>query len=110
VESFPHSEGNVSIPSTCGPGQALGSRHPGNEERLRELGAEEFESVMEPWLEAYIPKPNEAIPGRDELRIREASGARSDRACRAGQGTGALLDFWPLGPPQFLDFIDFIDQ
>jgi 2-hydroxy-6-oxonona-2,4-dienedioate hydrolase len=37
--------------------------NPRNRERLRALGAEEFERVMNRWLDAYIPKPNEVIPG-----------------------------------------------
>jgi 2-hydroxy-6-oxonona-2,4-dienedioate hydrolase len=37
--------------------------NPRNKERLLALGAEEFERVMERWFDAYIPKPNEAIPG-----------------------------------------------
>ena len=27
------------------------------------IGSEEFERVMNRWLDAFIPKPNEAIPG-----------------------------------------------
>ena len=37
--------------------------NPRNRDRLLELGAEEFEFVMNRWLDAFVPKPNEAIPG-----------------------------------------------
>jgi pimeloyl-ACP methyl ester carboxylesterase len=34
-----------------------------NQDRLLGIGTEEFERVMNRWLTAFIPKPNEAIPG-----------------------------------------------
>jgi pimeloyl-ACP methyl ester carboxylesterase len=37
--------------------------NPRNRQRLHDIGAAEFERVMMRWFEAYIPKPNEAIPG-----------------------------------------------
>jgi pimeloyl-ACP methyl ester carboxylesterase len=37
--------------------------NPRNRDRLLALGTEEFETVMDRWLNAFIPKPNEAIPG-----------------------------------------------
>jgi pimeloyl-ACP methyl ester carboxylesterase len=37
--------------------------NPRNRDRLLAIGAEEFERVMTRWLDAFIPKPNEAIPG-----------------------------------------------
>jgi len=37
--------------------------NPRNRQRLLDIGTDEFERVMERWLDAYIPKPNEAIPG-----------------------------------------------
>jgi pimeloyl-ACP methyl ester carboxylesterase len=37
--------------------------NPRNRDRLLALGSEEFERVMNRWLDAFIPKPNEAIPG-----------------------------------------------
>ncbi|MVZ99782.1 alpha/beta fold hydrolase [Actinomadura sp. LD22] len=46
------------------PGWAeLVEANPRNRDRLLAIGAEEFERVMTRWLEAYVPKPNEAIPG-----------------------------------------------
>ncbi|MBH0779643.1 alpha/beta fold hydrolase [Nocardia bovistercoris] len=47
--------------------------NPNNEARLRELGDDEFVKVMSRWLNAYVPKPGQTIPGvEDELfdRIR----------------------------------------
>jgi 2-hydroxy-6-oxonona-2,4-dienedioate hydrolase len=48
-----------------GPGSwaALCAVNPRNADRLRAIGAEEFERVMTRWLDAFIPKANEAIPG-----------------------------------------------
>jgi 2-hydroxy-6-oxonona-2,4-dienedioate hydrolase len=37
--------------------------NPRNRDRLLALGTAEFETVMDRWLNAFIPKPNEAIPG-----------------------------------------------
>jgi pimeloyl-ACP methyl ester carboxylesterase len=37
--------------------------NPRNRERMLAVGSEEFERVMNRWLDAFIPKPNEAIPG-----------------------------------------------
>lgn len=40
-----------------------------NHERLRELGAAEFERVMNRWLDAYVPKANEIIPGVRDFEV-----------------------------------------
>ncbi|MFI5045701.1 MAG: alpha/beta fold hydrolase [Acidimicrobiia bacterium] len=37
--------------------------NPRNRDRILAIGSEEFERVMNRWLDAFIPKPNEAIPG-----------------------------------------------
>ncbi len=37
--------------------------NPRNRERLLAIGTEEFERVMNRWLDAFVPKPNEPIPG-----------------------------------------------
>jgi pimeloyl-ACP methyl ester carboxylesterase len=37
--------------------------NPRNRERLLSMGSDGFERLMDRWLEAYIPKPNEAVPG-----------------------------------------------
>jgi pimeloyl-ACP methyl ester carboxylesterase len=42
---------------------AMIRQNPRNADRLRAIGTEEFERVMNRWLDAFIPKPNEAIPG-----------------------------------------------
>ena len=41
------------------------------EQRLRDLGAEEFERVMWQWFEAYVPKATEAIPGVADHEMRQ---------------------------------------
>jgi len=48
-----------------GPGSwaALIAANPRNKERLAAIGSEQFERVMNRWLDAFVPKPNEAIPG-----------------------------------------------
>jgi pimeloyl-ACP methyl ester carboxylesterase len=48
-----------------GPGNwaSLIEANPRNRQRFLDLGAEEFERMLNRWLDAYIPKPNEAIPG-----------------------------------------------
>jgi pimeloyl-ACP methyl ester carboxylesterase len=42
---------------------AMIRQNPRNRDRLLELGTKGFEQVMERWLDAFVPKPNEAIPG-----------------------------------------------
>jgi pimeloyl-ACP methyl ester carboxylesterase len=37
--------------------------NPRNRDRLLAIGTEEFERVMNRWLDAFVPKPNEPIPG-----------------------------------------------
>ena len=37
--------------------------------RLDELGAGEFERVMNQWLNAYVPKANEVIPGVRDFEV-----------------------------------------
>jgi pimeloyl-ACP methyl ester carboxylesterase len=48
-----------------GPGSWAGliAANPRNRERLLAVGSEEFERVMNRWLNAYVPKANEPIPG-----------------------------------------------
>lgn len=52
-------EGVLKLPAWA----ALVDANPRNRDLLEALGAEEFEGVMTRWLDAYIPKANEAIPG-----------------------------------------------
>jgi 2-hydroxy-6-oxonona-2,4-dienedioate hydrolase len=57
-------EGVVQMQGAAGFGWAqLCEVNPRNKERLLAIGAVEFERVMTRWLDAFIPKPNEAIPG-----------------------------------------------
>jgi 2-hydroxy-6-oxonona-2,4-dienedioate hydrolase len=56
-------EGVLQLGGAAGGWSDLVAANPRNADRLRALGAEEFERVMTRWLDAFIPKPNEAIPG-----------------------------------------------
>lgn len=56
-------EGVMGITSQAGSWSALVAVNPRNRDRLRAIGGEEFEKVMTRWLDAFIPKPNEPIPG-----------------------------------------------
>lgn len=47
--------------------------NPRNRERLLALGAEEFERVMARWLDAFIPKPNEPMPGLPDYEFAEVN-------------------------------------
>jgi 2-hydroxy-6-oxonona-2,4-dienedioate hydrolase len=119
--------------------------NPRNKQRLHDLGAEEFERVMTRWLDAFIPKPNEAIPGVPDYEFADVKvptlivrggekdydhpkrtsfevhaliensrlieppwpeNAWEEAALATGAGRGALFDFWQLGAPAFLEFID----
>jgi pimeloyl-ACP methyl ester carboxylesterase len=119
--------------------------NPRNRQRLIDLGAEEFERVMMRWLDAFTPKPNEAIPGVpdylfDDIKVPTliVRGGEKDydhpkrtsfeihalikgstlieppwpedawEAASAARnaGRGSLFDFWQLGAPAFLKFID----
>jgi len=119
--------------------------NPRNRQRILDMGAEGFEEVMLRWLDAFIPKPNEAIPGVPDhqfagikvptLIVRGGAkdydhpprtsfevhalidGSRLieppwpedawEVASAASQeGKGSAFDFWQLGAPDFLKFID----
>lgn len=56
-------EGILTMPGMAGSWSDLIAANPRNKDRLLALGAEEFERVMSRWLDAYVPKPNEPIPG-----------------------------------------------
>jgi 2-hydroxy-6-oxonona-2,4-dienedioate hydrolase len=67
-------EGVITMPGQAGSWSDLCAKNPRNADRLRALGSEGFERVMNRWLDAYIPKANEAIPGVpdyvfDELNV-----------------------------------------
>jgi pimeloyl-ACP methyl ester carboxylesterase len=119
--------------------------NPGNRQRLHDIGAEKFERVMNSWLDAFTPKPNEAIPGVPDYQFADIKvptlivrGGEKDydhpkrtsfeiNALIQGSklieppwpedawevameamvaGKGSLFDFWQLGAPAFLAFID----
>lgn len=56
-------EGVMVMPGLAGSWADLIEANPNNKQRLLDIGAEEFERVMERWLDAYVPKANESIPG-----------------------------------------------
>jgi len=57
-------EGILELRGATGFGWAgLIEANPRNRDRLLELGSEEFERVMNRWLDAFVPKPTESIPG-----------------------------------------------
>lgn len=56
-------EGIITMGGRAGSWSDLCAVNPRNADRLRAIGAEEFERVMYRWLDAFIPKPNESIPG-----------------------------------------------
>jgi 2-hydroxy-6-oxonona-2,4-dienedioate hydrolase len=132
---------------SAGPGSWAGliEANPRNRERLLSIGSEEFERVMNRWLDAFVPKPNEAIPGVPDWEFEKITcptlivrggendfdhpkrtsyevhalikGSRiieppwpEDAWERAGEataaGAGALFDYWQLGAPAFLDFMN----
>ncbi|WP_238005468.1 alpha/beta hydrolase [Dactylosporangium sp. AC04546] len=56
-------EAVIRLSGPAGSWSDLCAVNPRNADRLRAIGDEEFERVMTRWLDAFIPKPNEAIPG-----------------------------------------------
>jgi 2-hydroxy-6-oxonona-2,4-dienedioate hydrolase len=56
-------EGILEMPGIAGSWPDLVAANPRNRERLLAIGTEEFERVMNRWFSAFIPKPNESIPG-----------------------------------------------
>lgn len=56
-------EGILELGGRAGGWTDLIAANPRNRDRLLAIGGEEFERVMNRWLDAFIPKPNEAIPG-----------------------------------------------
>ncbi|HLN15767.1 MAG TPA: alpha/beta hydrolase [Acidimicrobiales bacterium] len=56
-------EGILDMTGPAGSWADLVAKNPRNRDRLLAIGSEEFERVMNRWLDAFIPKPNEAIPG-----------------------------------------------
>jgi pimeloyl-ACP methyl ester carboxylesterase len=56
-------EGVLKMTGSAGGWADLVAANPRNRDRLLAIGSEEFERVMNRWLDSFIPKPNEAIPG-----------------------------------------------
>jgi pimeloyl-ACP methyl ester carboxylesterase len=56
-------EGIITMKGVAGSWSDLCAVNARNAGRLRALGAEEFERVMYRWFDAFIPKPNEPVPG-----------------------------------------------
>ena len=56
-------EAVMAMPGQAGSWADLIAANPRNRDRLLAIGSEEFERVMSRWLDAYVPKPNEPIPG-----------------------------------------------
>lgn len=56
-------EGIMEMPGLAGSWPDLIAANPRNKDRLLAIGAEEFERVMNRWLDAFVPKPNQTIPG-----------------------------------------------
>jgi pimeloyl-ACP methyl ester carboxylesterase len=56
-------EGILEMTGPAGGWSDLIAANPRNRDRLLAVGSEEFERVMNRWLDAFIPKPNEVIPG-----------------------------------------------
>jgi len=56
-------EGVMQIAGGAGSWSEMIAKNPRNKDRLLAIGSAEFERVMNRWLDAYVPKPNEPIPG-----------------------------------------------
>ena len=66
-------EGVIKMGGRAGSWADLVAVNPRNEARLRAIGAEEFERVMTRWMEAFVPKPTEPIPGVADSEIQSIS-------------------------------------
>jgi 2-hydroxy-6-oxonona-2,4-dienedioate hydrolase len=64
-------EGVTEMAGAAGSWADLCAVNPRNKQRLLDLGSEEFERVMSRWLDAFIPKPNESIPGVPDYEFAE---------------------------------------
>lgn len=62
-------EAILDLPGRAGGWVDLVAANPRNRDRLLALGSEGFEQVMNRWLDAYVPKPNESIPGVPDHEI-----------------------------------------
>ena len=62
-------EGIIEMPGLAGSWPDLVAANPRNADRLRAIGAQEFERVIERWFDAFVPKANEPIPGVPEWQF-----------------------------------------
>jgi pimeloyl-ACP methyl ester carboxylesterase len=62
-------EGIIEMPGLAGSWPDLVAANPRNADRLRAIGAREFERVIERWFDAFVPKANEPIPGVPEWQF-----------------------------------------
>jgi 2-hydroxy-6-oxonona-2,4-dienedioate hydrolase len=66
-------DGVIKMGGPAGSWSDLVAVNPRNEARLRAIGAEEFERVMNRWMEAFVPKPTEPILGVADSEIQSIS-------------------------------------
>jgi 2-hydroxy-6-oxonona-2,4-dienedioate hydrolase len=64
-------EGIIKLKGRAGSWTDLCAVNPRNAGRLRALGSEEFERVMYQWFDAFVPKPNEPMPGVPDYQIKQ---------------------------------------
>jgi pimeloyl-ACP methyl ester carboxylesterase len=56
-------EGVIKMKGVAGGWSDLVADNPRNADRLRAIGAPDFERTMWRWFDAFVPKPNEPVPG-----------------------------------------------
>lgn len=66
-------DGVIKMGGPAGSWSDLVAVNPRNEARLRAIGAEEFERVMNRWMEAFVPKPTEPLPGVADSELQSIS-------------------------------------
>ena len=64
-------EGILELGGRAGGWDDLVAANPRNRDRLLAIGSVEFERVFTRWFDAFIPKPNEAIPGVPDYQFAE---------------------------------------
>ena len=64
-------EGIMEMSDGPGAWPEMVAANPRNKDRLLSIGTVEFERVMNRWLDAFVPKPNEPIPGVSDWEFGE---------------------------------------
>jgi 2-hydroxy-6-oxonona-2,4-dienedioate hydrolase len=64
-------EAVLEMPGRAGSWADLIAANPRNRDRLLAIGSEGFERIMNRWLDAFVPKPNEPIPGVSDWEFGE---------------------------------------